>query len=171
MARFLHHNSTLTRGKFRVVLLATFWLLGLLLGAYLHISADTFYPSMMRSAISGRVSIVGSLTVTLLPFLFSAIAVYLSQPLLLIPIAFLKGIFLSLVALGIGRTLGSAAWLILGMVMFSDFSMTLPLMFYWIRHISGFRRFSSGSCLLFCGAAGVVTAADQLLISPILAGI
>ena len=171
MARFLHHNSTLTRGKFRVVLLATFWLLGLLLGAYLHISADTFYPSMMRSAISGRVSIVGSLTVALLPFLFSAIAVYLSQPLLLISIAFLKGIFLSLVALGIGRTLGSVAWLILGMVMFSDFSMTLPLMFYWIRHISGFRRFSGVSCFIYCGAAGVVTAVDQLLILPILAGI
>ena len=170
MARFLLHESNRQAGRFRVLLLAAAWFLGLLAGAYLFSSADQSSASLMRAAVSGRVSIVGSLVVTLLPFLFSAFAVYVSRPALLLPIAFGKGVSVSLVSLGIGAALGGAAWLIRGLVMFSDLAVTPLLVFYWLRHISG-RRFSIGPCLAFLGAAWVVCCIDLRFISPILAGI
>lgn len=169
MARFLHYDFPFFWRKASTAFLAMCWLLGLLSGAVLSGMAEPAFTSMMRAAAESRVSIVRLLTVTVLPFLCSAFAVYLSRPWLLLPIAFCKGLTVSCTAFGITAVYGSAGWLIRGLTMFSSFCTVPVLVFYWLKHISGERRFSGVSLLLSLASVCLVCGIDYCYIAPILA--
>ena len=77
-------------------LLAFSFLSGHFLGVWCSGNASDFFLPAMRTAVSGRVSIIGLLSCALLPFLISALAVYLEQPVFLLPIAFVKAFLFSL---------------------------------------------------------------------------
>ena len=95
MARFLLHESPEFWRKGTTVFLALSFLIGLVSGILIFFAAGESFLSLMRSAFYSPVSIVGLLCVTALPFLFSAIAVFLSQPWLMFPICFGKASFFS----------------------------------------------------------------------------
>ena len=113
--------------------LASSFLLGHLLGVWCSGSASEFYLSQMRTAVSGRVSIVGLLSCSLLTFLVSALTVYLGRRIFLIPIAFLKAFFFSYAGYRLYLAWGQAGWLVTGLTMFSSLCSLPVLYWYWRR--------------------------------------
>lgn len=171
MARFLHHDFPAWWRRGAAALLALSFVLGLVLGALLFLSAENDSTSLMRMAKNGPVSIVGLLSVSFLPFLISAFAVYVSQPWLLPVIALCKGASFSLVSLGVTAAYGSAGWLMRLLLMFSDLCALPLLLFFWLRYISGERRFTAWSACRYLAALLTVGSIDYCLISPFLAGL
>ena len=171
MARFLLHESPKSSRKGSTVFLALSFSAGLTGGILTFIAAGQSIFPLMRSTLSGSVSIVSLLCVTALPFLFSAVAVFLSGPQLLFPIAFGKAFFFSFFSLGTMAAFGSAGWMIRCLLMFSDL-MGLPLLYYyWQRHIPGGHAFSSMEAFAFFSLFFLIGSIDFCLISPFLAGL
>lgn len=170
MARFLHRFFSELRRNANVAILAACFLVGLILGIRMSHEAE-FSFSLMRSALKSTVSIVRLLSVLLLPFLFSALAVYFSKPKLLYGIAFLKAFAFGFVSAGINAAFGSAGWLVRLLVMFSD-CMSMPILWlYWLRHLPGKRVFQAADVMITVGCISLVGFLDHMLIMPLLRGI
>ncbi|MGM9548844.1 MAG: hypothetical protein ACI3V5_03265 [Faecousia sp.] len=171
MAQFFHRNLPVWWRKCCFLILAFCWIAGLLSGAYVFRSAGSSLDSLMRGALFRPVSIAGLLCVTIFPFLFSAFAVYISEPRLLLLVCFGEAFVFSFVSLGLTQCGGSAGWLIRWLLSFST-SLTAPLLYlYWLRHLTGRKRFCSleaAGMLCMCALIGSV---DFRLISPFLAGL
>lgn len=168
MARFLHHLFSLDPRKVRLWFLALAFAAGLAAGVVLCTSANAVSYSWMRSAADSPVSIVKLLGVILLPFLFSAAAVYLDRSWFLIPIAFCKALSFSYVACAISRAYGGAGWLMQPLLMFADAAFLPVLVFFWIGYGFGGRKMSCRTVFLFFCIAVAVGYFDHCLISPIL---
>ncbi len=167
MARFLHHIFVFLRRKSSTVILAFCFLSGLISGLLLFRQA-AFSVSLMRSALCSDVSIFRLLCVILLPFLFSAFAVYFSKPRVLYLIAFLKAFLFAFVSAGITLAFGSAGWLVRWLVMFSD-CLSLPLLWlYWQRNVSGQQGFRLAEFGVFAGIACLIGCLDHAFIVPLL---
>lgn len=120
-----------------VLYLAFSWCAGLLSGVFLASSAGSTSFPMMRAAVESRVSIVSLLVAGFLPFLFSAFAVSISQPMLLLPICFFKAFTFAFCAALVTAAFGSAGTLLRLLLLFSD-SCTLPVLcWFCLRHIRG----------------------------------
>lgn len=143
MARFLHSMYSFTIRKSDHLFLALSWVFGLGLGSFVFRYAGSDLASQMPLAAMRQPSIFGLLTSFLIPFLFSAFAVYISAPRLLYGICFLKAFSLSYVICGVFSAFNTAGWLVFRMLLFTDLVGTVLLYLYWLRHISGARRISS----------------------------
>lgn len=171
MARFLHPESSPAFRKWGDVLLALSFLSGLFFGIHLFFSADTSFDSLMPGALTSPVSIVDLLIPFALPFLFSAAAVYLCIPGLILPVSFLKSAIYGFLSCGISYSFGSSGWLVLLLFLFSDICF-LPLLYlYWIRHISAQRLFSLIETGLFFAGAILISGIDYYVIFPFLQGL
>ena len=137
MARLLCRFFPQNLRKCSTIFLAFIWITGLICGASLFRLAGNSFSSLMRGAVSGSVSIVSLLSVSLLPFLFSAFAVYIRSDRLLATLCFIKGCLFALVSCSILSVFGSAGWLIRILLMFSDLLCIIPLWRYWIFCTSG----------------------------------
>ena len=148
-------------------LLTVFFLLGHLLGVWVSGHASDFLFSAMRTVVSSRVSIIGLLSALVLPFLFSAFAVYMTQPMLLFPIAFWKAFLFSYLSAGLLSAWGSAGWLVMPLVMFCSLCSMPVLYWYWQRHIGGehFRWGTFSFTLAVLAAIGIV---NLFVIEPFL---
>lgn len=158
----------LSQRKFRTVFLAFCWCMGLLLGAFLAQHAGEVHLSLMRRAVSCPVSIVGLFAV-LLPFLFTAFAVVISNCWLYYPIAFFKAFLFSYHACVVSAAFGSAGWLVRYLFLFTD-ACTIPILLWlWIlgtgNHNSGLLR-RTVICTLLSVAVGMI---DFCFVSPFLA--
>ena len=111
-----------------------------------------------------------SVFVLLLPLLFSAAAVYVNRPVLLIPLAFWKAFFFCFVFSGFWRICGSTGWLVCGLAMFGSLCSLPVLCWYWLHHLEG-QPFRPGSFLIASAALSVVLIMDFHVISPFLANI
>lgn len=152
----------------RKILLGASWVLGMLIPVCIFSQIDASFPSLMRRAVVGQVSIVSLLASILLPYLLSAFAVYISKPLLLLPIAFIRGFTLILVLMTVSEAFGSAGWLIRGLFLFSDVAFMPFLYLFWHRNISVVSNNSGWVC---CGAAVLIGCLDYYYISPFLLGL
>jgi len=150
-----------------IVLIACFCF-GIQLGQYYASCGNETYFLLMRLASVCPVSIVGLASVTFLPFLFSAFAVYFSHTQFLLPICFLKAFMFSCCAFSATWSFGSAGWLVRLLLQFTDIC-TLPLLcWFWIRHKSGeLSRFWQD--IVLCGLlVTVVCVVDYCIVSPYL---
>ena len=153
--------------KVSTIILAFCWCAGLLTGCFLANHAGNIHSSMMRRAVSCPVSIA-SLVVLLLPFLFSAFAVYLSKTWLFLPFCFLKAFQFAFVASLVSTAFGSFGWLIRLLLLFSD-GCTIPvLLWIWFRWIgSGGRK--AVQQIAVCAILGCVAwSVDYFVVSPFL---
>lgn len=167
MARFLYHYFGSLRRKVSTIILALFWILGLFSGCVYHLNSGSATASLMCGALNGTVSIVSLLSVILLPFLLSALAVYFFKPAFLPVIAFFKACTMAFVATGLMSAYGSAGWLAQLMLMFSDLC-TVPLLWlFWLRHLGNPGRCSVTESCLFLASVCLVCFLDFYLISPI----
>lgn len=171
MDRFLHLHLPTRLRKGSVSFLAFGWILGLVSGFLFSLYAGDSLSTTMRAAASGCVSIPGLLSAIFLPLLFSAFAVYISQPWLLIPIAFGKAFLFSYLGVGVMAAFGSAGWLIRWLLMFSD-SCSLPLLWwYWLRAVSGQRCFAVRNTAAAFAVALIIGSVDYCMVSPVLANL
>ena len=119
--------------KYRNIFLAFIWLIGLYCGiTSFNLMQISSFP-MMRGVQRYSVSIVSLLSVSLLPFLFSFLFVYIRSFPFLVLLCYIKGFLFSFVSLGIWLAYGGAGWLVRLLVMFSDLCCMVPLWWCWIR--------------------------------------
>lgn len=171
MARFLHHSLKISGRNWRDFLLALSWILGLISGCTLCLSADTTAFSLMRMAPGCPVSIVRLLAVTFLPILFSGFAAFVSQTWLLIPIAFFKSFTFSAAYIAVMLSFGSAGWLIGFLLMFSSICTMPILILYWIRYSRKGYSLALWHKIAFISLIFAVCGIDFFVISPFLAGL
>lgn len=168
MTRLFHRIALPPQRKGSSVFLAFFWSGGLVFGITLFALAGECTVPLMRQAASCQVSIVSLLMANLLPFLISALAVYIHKPVLLYGCAFLRACLLSFVSMGTMVAFGSAGWLVRLLLMFSDICLAVLLYVYWLWHISGLHRFSSLTCGGFAAAALLIGSIDHCFVAPFL---
>ena len=164
--KFRHYVSLVLSNR-PVFMLVLSWSLGQILAIILaSISGDSFF-TLMRMAVSTRVSIVGLFAMSYLPFLFSAFAVYICKPKLLYLIVFLKALLFVFCSLSCVAVFPSAAWLVRILLLFSD-SLLLPVLCWFsIRHISGYGNLKNDFSL--CTAFFILAASlDYCVVSPFL---
>lgn len=171
MDRFLYLNLPKFACRVSPFVLAVSVFLGHFLGVCFSLCASSSFLSMMRMAVSSPVSIVSLLSAILLPFLISAVAVYLDRPVLLLPVAFVKAFCFSWVGLGVLSYFGSAGWLIWFLLMFSDCCSLPVLYWYWRRHIRENSSFDWSVSILVLSILVLIGAFDYCFISPFLANI
>lgn len=138
---------------------------GLFLGSRFHLASESALFSLMRVSASQNVSIVGQLSVLLLPFLLSAFFYSTRAVWLIIPLSFLKGICFGFCQAIILSSFTGAGWLVYFFLMFSNI-LTLPvLVFFWISCISGTRYMICR--LFFCSLAVLfIVVADHYFMIP-----
>ena len=135
MARFLHHDFSCTRCKQSMLLLSSLWIMGLLSGIWVFAASDPSVISLMRSAVYSPVSIVGLTLTFLLPFLFSAFAVFNHTPIWIFPISAYKAFSFSIVSIGLVDSMGSAGWLYWILLLTGDI-LSMPVLYlYWLRSL------------------------------------
>ena len=157
--------------KSAAVFLALSWLAGLMLGVVLFVHTDGCFSSLMRGALDDTVSIVVRISVAVLPFLFSAFAVYIFKPGLLLPVCFLKAFAFSFVSVGVLSSFGSGGWALRWLLMFTDILSLPVLYFYWRQHISGDVCFSGSGTFFMLSLLILIGCIDCCCISPFLAGL
>lgn len=171
MDRFLFTHLPALRCKESIFHLACAWILGLVSGTLFSFFTGNHLVSLMRAAVFSRVSIVGLLSALTLPVLFSAFAVYILQPWLLIPIAFFKAFLFSYLSFGLLAAFGSAGWLIHLLFMFGDILM-LPLLWsYWLKSLSDTRSNTVYCTIPILIIGSIIGCAEYRFISPFLANL
>lgn len=149
--------------------LAFFWLCGMCCGFLSFYAANKSVLPLMRGTPYVPVSIVRLLCVNLLPFLLSALAVFLSSPMLVLLVCFSKAFVFFFVSLGLCQAFSSAGWLVRFLLLFSDCLSIPVLYFFWLRRISPDHKnrfFEDIWTLLLLAALGSIHAC---VISPFLA--
>lgn len=166
MARILRRTSRYPLCRRDTVLLALFWFLGLCAGQAVCILSEPLSTSVMRSAASSAVSIVGLLH-TLFPFFLSAIAIALHAPRMLLALSFGKAFLSSYASLAICRFFGTSGWLARWFLMFSDL-ISLPMLYFmWHRCLSTDHVVSISEILLLMALALLVASIDYSTISTL----
>ena len=169
LVSFFHLSSAFLQRKGCRLLLAFCWIFGLIGGMGLCRAADPSFLSRMRGVCFCPVSISRLIAFTLLPFLFSALAVFASHPRLLFGIAFVRGVSLSFVCAAISLSWGSAGWLARWLLCFGSL-LSAPILYgCWLRHLSGHRSFSFWEAALLFSAAGGIGSCHYFFIAPLLA--
>ncbi len=169
MDRFLHLCFSFFHCRFKTVLIAAAWVAGLLFGSLVSLKADTILASTMHGAVSGSVSIFGLLSVLFLPLLVSALAVFISQPLLLVPVVFLKAFSFSYTAAGLFMVYPTAGWLLQALMMFSDMLMMPAYWLLWLRAASGDRCTALRWSAVCAACAALIGCVDYTVVAPFLA--
>jgi len=168
MARFFHPVFSSPFRKSECYFLAFAWVMGLVSGSFVFRYSGSDLVSQMPLAANSQPSIFGLLTSCLLPFLFSAFAVYIRATRLLCGICFMKAFLVSYVSWGVLYAFSGCGWLVRGLLLFTDIWGTVLLYHYCHRHISGLRSFSAGVLGLYASALVLVSGVDQGFISPLL---
>ena len=171
MARFLYHSPAIGRRRMRLAFLAAFWILGLVCGWLLYVHGDYNVVSLMRGAMEVPVSIVGLVNVLAVPFLFSALAVFISGFSLLPIVALEKGMLFAFTSCCVLGAFGNGGWLMWSLLMFSDIIGVILLWYFWLRVVR-FGRIFPFEGILPAGAGLILTGMlDICVISPFIAGI
>ncbi len=163
-----HISAFLRRKRVQLWLV---WLLGLSLGTVLAAYADPSCFSLMRSAASCRMSIVGLVASVLLPFLFSAYAVTISRPELVLGICACKAFSFAYCGQIARMAYGTAGWLVQPLLQFTAIC-TLPVFCgFCLRHIAGGKATARRDLGLCLGLAVLIAGVDYFVVSPFLAGL
>ena len=154
--------------KYPVCFLAFFWSFSLSAGVIFAAKISPCYFSLMRGAISGTVSIVGTILAAFLPLILSCFAIRFKASFLLFVLAVCKGFLYGFLLSSVYFSYGSAGWLVSSMFVLCQSVMNILLLWFWITHLktslSGL--FRDGLLCMSCSLAAVVF--DTLVISPFL---
>ena len=152
----------------KTLLLILAWSAGFLCGciAMTHSDVDI---SLMLSAASGRMSIVGLVCVCILPFLLTAFAVSIHQTFWIIFLAFLKAFCLGFCFLAFKFAFGDMHWFYRALVLFSDLVCVWVLSILWFKvYVLNTSFHAITVSALVCLGFGLI---DYCYISPFLADI
>ncbi len=139
------------------------------LGALFADASGDTYVLLMRMAASRPVSIVGSAVSVFLPFLVSVFFITHSKPWLVYLICGTRIFLFSSAAFAIGRSFGSAGWLVRLMLQMPDLCLIPVLMWFSGLTLAGncTKRVIT-CCVLLAAVIGML---DYCVISPFLANL
>lgn len=113
-----------------------------------------------------RVSFVGLVFASILPLIISALAVKLSAPLFLLIVAFTKALLFGFAVFVLHNFYGNAFWLSRWLYMFSDSLMTVFLLWFWLRSITGKSSHFDKDLIICLISAAVLVLVDYFIVSP-----
>ena len=154
--------------KFAPFLLASFSICGCVLGVAVASSADPYLISMMRQAVCAPVSIVDLLFVILFPFVITAVISYISKPILLLPVCFLKTLGYSFMIYAICKEFSGAGWLVAGLLLHSDTVCMITLYFFCLCYLTGFNQNGKRDIVVATIITSAISLLDVCLVSPFL---
>lgn len=167
MGNFLRHHFSLIKKNRSILLLALCLILAFTLAIILAGVLEESFLLLMRTAVSTRVSIVGLFAVSYLPFLFSAFAVYIRKPKLLLIGLVIKAFMFVFCGLSCIAAFPAGGWLVRILLQFSDYLLFPVLCWFAVRQIIGhgdFRKDFSLCTVLFVIAGSL----DYCVVSPFL---
>ena len=150
--------------KFVILLL---WTLGFLCGIFSAASADNL-SSLMLTCCDAGVSIVGLIIVPFFPFLFSAIAVFCSSPLLLYLTGFCKSFLLGFSIRAVFIVFSGGGLLICTLLLFTDLLTTPAIFLFQLRCANRHSKRLLQSCISVLIWFLTVIAVDYTWITPLL---
>lgn len=139
------------KGRFALLILC--WLIGAILGIWIFQLQRVCFVSLMRGAFGSAVSIVGLLSVIILPLSITAFAIIYSKPLILHILCLAKSALYSLCVCAIYFIYGSAGWLAQGLLLFLDNCSIILLWTLWCSSDSLHKRRMLkifASCFVLC---------------------
>ena len=143
------------------------WCTGFICGVLIAACADNIASLMLACCDSG-VSIVGLFIVPFLPFLFSAIAVYCSSPLLLYLTGLCKSFLLGFCVCSVCSVFSSGGFLICILLLFTDL-LTAPAIFlFQLRCAKGLIKKVYQSCISALIWFITVIMVDYTWVAPLL---
>lgn len=139
------------------------------LGAFFAGTSGDSYILLMRMAASRNVSIVGSVVSVFLPFLVSFFIIAHSKPWLVYLICGLRIFLLASAGFAIGRSFGSASWLVRLLLQMPDLCLIPVLIWFSLLSFAGrcTKRVTVG-CILLTAVIGML---HYCVISPFLANL
>ena len=121
------------RGRFSNYAIWVSICVGLFLGTYCGVIADSSMFSLMLPTVSRRMSIVCLIASQLLPFLIAAYAAFISNRILLLSMCAVKMFLFAFVGYLVFTAFGSAGWLIRFLFLFSDVVLVPVFCFFCFR--------------------------------------
>lgn len=145
--------------------LAVIWSLGLVIGYYLASRSKPVISSLILLIQSDRMMIVGFLSMLILPFIVSAILIWMSLNIWVLPLAFLKACLYSCCCCQI-MVFGDAGWLAHLLFVFSE-SISVPiLLWFWFSCIDEHRGFILQRAILCIASVMTIGCVDCFIVSP-----
>lgn len=169
MDLFFRLCNSFSRCRKVYFLLSILWIAGLLSGATTALFADNLLIPTMRAALYGGLSIFGLLAALLLPLFITAFVVYISQPLILLPISFCKAFSFAFIAAGLLLSFGNADWLLCLLFMFANLLALSVLWWCWLHVMTGERIPALQTSLIAGVLTVLVGCVDFVLVAPFLA--
>lgn len=168
MTEALHRRIWYIWCKAAVSLLAFIWCVGLLLGMLTALRSEGL-GAVFQRAVRVAPSAFELLSAAIAPFLLSGLAVYLSEPWLLLVISGVKAFGFGFCACGTILAFGQGSWLVRFLFLFSDCCLIPLLLFYWVRHLCGkTAAWELRACLI---VALLIALVDYWVVSPFLVSI
>ena len=164
-------NTTRLWRRLASGLLSASWVLGMICGFFAASSAGKALTDLVVVSTAQQMSLIGCLSVSVLPILFAAFAVSFSEPWLLLFLSTFKAFSFSFCAWGVCLAFGQCGWLVLFLFLFSDFLLIPLQFFYWLRHIRGDRIPPICELPIFLGISILVSCFDYCVIAPFLASL
>lgn len=151
----------------KVFLVATFWLLGLVAGVcFIN---WTSFSSLMYSVHYPRISILGLIISLAIPFVISYILLRFLNFYFILPIIFIKAFSFIFGYGAIMIAYGNAGWLVSGMLLFSDFSVVVLLLFIWYSSATGQCCNPRKRVILYILIPTLIGCYDYFVVSPYVA--
>lgn len=166
MSVSFHRTRSFLFRKGSAIVLALSWSAGLFSGAFAYPVCGGLFTSLMRGLPFSAVSIVGRFLSAALPFLFSALAVSLSQSWLLFLIGYGKSFLSSFLSLSLILGFGSAGWLFRLLSMFTGLA-SLPLLYLYQHRLLS--HSSHGELPAALSLLWLIGSVDSVYILPFLA--
>lgn len=143
------------------------WCIGLICGIFVAACTDNI-ASLMRACCDAGVSIVGLIIVPFFPFLFSAIAVFCSSPLLLYLTGFCKSFLLGFSIRAVFIVFSGGGLLICALLLFTDLLTTPAIFLFQLRYAKWRSKEFLQSCISALIWFLAVIAVDYTWITPLL---
>lgn len=154
------------RAYFRFAVLVCMWLLGILLGCLVFNSSSEVYSSLMRRSICAPVSIVGLLSIFILPVITVILVVINCDPSVFCIACFLKAFLFSVATLSCYGAFRQGGWLAQLVIMFADNCSALILLCMAFAGYYQRKKLLMGRIVIIMVILAVVLTAGYYLFQP-----
>ena len=159
--------STNFSARLRCFFLSFIWCVAFGMGVILSLKNQET-ASQIFCGTTSRCSLI-SLSVTLLsPLLISAVAIRISAPATVLPLAFLKGVAYGYCIASSLVTFGDSGWIAFGLLSFSQSFSVVPLLWFWFIAFSQYEVFPHKELLVSFLALLILGVFDYFYISAVL---
>ena len=153
--------------RLRILMLIFLWVLGLFLGLYIAAKVEPLIYSQMYVCGYTSVSIAGLLSVMLLPFVLSLLAIRFRVIWAIFFFAFLKSFLYGYCRSAFVFAYADAGWLMNFLCFFSDSAVTVALLMYWSSCLKRPGRWNLRQYGIFSFASLMICLFDYYYIVPI----